>query len=224
MLKAIQDVFKYPLKLAMRVYERKKQSLYSQYETTFLKIERLENIHLADAKLLVDRSALLHQLPHNSICAEIGVADGSFSKKIIEITQPIKLHLIDKWNTKRYSDAMLEELKKELDGKISSNKVVINQGDSIQVASVFPDDYFDWIYIDTSHTYDHSLEELKAYSRKVKQKGIIAGHDYIKGNFVEGSRYGVQEAVHQFCVEYKWKIIYLTMELNVPPSYALQRL
>ena len=54
--------------------------------------------------------------------------------------------------------------------------------------------------------------------------GIIAGHDYILGNWDGLVRYGVIESVYEFCVRYNWEIIFLTTELNNSPSFAIRRI
>ena len=43
------------------------------------------------------RILLLRKMPKGAICAEIGVWKGDFSKLILNITSPMKLHLIDPW-------------------------------------------------------------------------------------------------------------------------------
>ncbi|MEX0773138.1 MAG: class I SAM-dependent methyltransferase, partial [Balneolales bacterium] len=83
--------------------------------------------------------------------------------------------------------------------------------------------YFDWIYIDTDHSYETTRDELRLYASKVKQGGIIAGHDYVKGNWITTYRYGVIEAVHEFCVNNDWELIYLTAEPIENQSFAIRR-
>jgi hypothetical protein len=41
------------------------------------------------------RKRLLKMMPKRSICAEIGVWKGDFSQRILDITNPSELHLID---------------------------------------------------------------------------------------------------------------------------------
>lgn len=53
---------------------------------------------------------------------------------------------------------------------------------------------------------------------------MIAGHDYTIGNWVEGYRYGVIEAVHEFCVENDWRISYLTVDTTEGRSFAITRI
>ena len=44
------------------------------------------------------RDFLLKQMPKNSICAEVGVYKGKLSERILKLTNPKKLVLIDAWS------------------------------------------------------------------------------------------------------------------------------
>ena len=50
---------------------------------------------------------------------------------------------------------------------------------SLEAAKLFPDGYFDMVYIDASHFYEHVLEDIAAWKPKVRPGGILGGHDYI---------------------------------------------
>jgi hypothetical protein len=91
------------------------------------------------------------------------------------------------------------------------------------IASV-QDNYFDWVYLDTDHTYETTRRELELLRSKMKKGGIIAGHDYLMGNWNAGHRYGVIEAVREFCLKYDWEMIFLTHELDIPPSFAIRQI
>ena len=97
-------------------------------------------------------------------------------------------------------------------------------GNSIDLLTEFEDNYFDWIYIDTNHSYNTTKNELEVAAKKVKDNGLICGHDYIMGNWTSGYKYGVIEALHEFCVLYNWEIIYLTIEQSIPPSFAIRKI
>ena len=58
----------------------------------------------------------------------------------------------------------------------------------------------------------------------MKKGGIIAGHDYVHGNWISAFRYGVVEAVHEFCVQFGWEIIYLTIEPTENQSFAIRKI
>ncbi len=102
--------------------------------------------------------------------------------------------------------------------------VEINRGWSTTIARNFTDTYFDWVYIDSGHSYDLTRQELEIFSRKLKNGGIIAGHDFIQGSYVVGSRFGVIEAVSEFCIKNNWELIFLTMDYRSFPSFAIRKI
>jgi len=59
---------------------------------------------------------------------------------------------------------------------------------------------------------------------KVKDGGIIAGHDYCKGNVKIALEYGVVQAVNEFCLKFNWEFIYLTHETDRALSFAIQKI
>ncbi len=59
-----------------------------------------------------------------------------------------------------------------------AREVVIHRGFSETVPADFEDDYFDWLYIDGNHSYQHVLNDLELSFRKVKPRGLITGDDY----------------------------------------------
>ena len=50
---------------------------------------------------------------------------------------------------------------------------------SLEAAKLFPDGYFDMVYIDASHFYEDVLADIAAWKSKVRPGGILGGHDYI---------------------------------------------
>ncbi|MBN3518746.1 class I SAM-dependent methyltransferase [Algoriphagus lutimaris] len=180
--------------------------------------------HLENGRLLAKREQLLGLLPENGIVAELGVDHGDFSRKILEINKPSKLHLVDVWQSERYPEKLFHEVSQKFQKEIEAKKVEINRGLSTKVVDQFPDGYFDWIYIDTAHTYSMTKAELESYLLKMKKGGIIAGHDFIIGEIDVPWKYGVIEAVYEFCEKYNWEIIYLTMERGISPSFAIREI
>lgn len=183
---------------------------------------KLLDKHLENAQLLQDRDALLYKLPKNGVCAEVGVATGEFSRKIIDICCPKKLYCIDIW----LDEEAYEQTKERLRDEISSGQVVLLRGDSRELLETLKDESLDFVYIDAMHDYEHPRQELDVCRRKVVKDGLICGHDYtlldIKMSPIE--QYGVVEAVNQFVVNNDYEFIYFTMEhLFMNPSYCIRK-
>lgn len=182
----------------------------------------LSDKHINRCKLLANRDELLKHMKPNSIAAELGVAAGEYSSQIIDTVSPQKLHLIDLWSSERFNENQMSDVEAQFSVQIASGQVQMHRSSSFEAASSFHDGYFDWVYIDTDHSYQTTLTELRLYKNKIKPDGFLMGHDYSMGNWKKHLKYGVIEAVHQFCVEEEYELAYLTMELN--QSFAIRRL
>lgn len=184
----------------------------------------LDETAIADLIILTNRKRLLEQMPIGSVCAEVGVAHGEFSRDILDIVKPTTLHLIDLWdfNAQRYASTMqtaLDAVATELDAGI----VKIHRGHSCDMLSQLANSSLDWVYIDAAHDYESVKADLAAALPKIKASGWILGHDYTRWGSSGISRYGVVEAVNEFCVNNNWELRYLTNESHRHISYAIQR-
>ena len=143
------------------------------------------------AKRIANRRRLLKRMPANGRCAEIGVWNGDFSEQILDVAKPSELTLVDPWgllaegpsedwNHKKHSssDAM-DTMFQHVTKKFKDNEnVIIRKGFSGDVLSQYPDDYFDWVYIDGNHQYEFVKSDIEMCFRKVRKNGIIAGDDF----------------------------------------------
>lgn len=184
----------------------------------------LQSEHVEHCELLLNRQQLLGKMKKNSVVAEIGVDEGKFSQLIYKKVKPQKFHLIDMWGSDRFHDGKFKAVKDYFAEEIEEEAVQIHKTMSTKAARDFEDGYFDWIYIDTDHSYETTRDELQLYAPKMKPGGIMAGHDYRMGNWQSMYRYGVIEAVHEFCVKQNWEIIYLTAEPTESKSFAIRKI
>ena len=151
-------------------------------------------------EIVYGRKFLLDMMPAHSVCAEIGVDRGVFSAEILETVKPAKLHLIDPWENDpdRY-----DLVCRKFADRVESGQVQIHRGKSQSFHDLFPDEYFDWIYVDGSHSYKSVRNDLDLYYPKVKMYGFIAGDDY---RLVEKRR-GLRDAVAEIAEKYFMRLI-----------------
>jgi len=186
------------------------------------------------------RLKMLSLMPKGGRCAEIGVWDGKFSQVILDETHPSQLVLIDpwdmladhsedtfvhsKWGDTNYMESMYFNVAKMY---AHLPQVTLCKGYSVPVLETYPDGYFDWVYIDGNHRYEHVLADLQIAARKVGVGGVIAGDDFF---WQQDDRRQVREAVLDFLsgVGFKRKIVALpqdeplTEPLTVPSRLGQQ--
>ena len=133
---------------------------------------------------LLDRKTLIASLPHGGIAAEIGVADGEFSEVILEANQPRELWLVDCWSHIPGSDDPANAIEQAQEAKYQEvlrrfadrPEVRVMREWSVAAAEKFPDEYFDWVYIDANHLQVD--RDIAAWWPKIQPGGALCGHDY----------------------------------------------
>jgi hypothetical protein len=176
------------------------------------------------------REFVLHLMPKESICAEIGVWEGAFSSQIMNIVRPRLLHLIDPWKfnpTYQHSlygnrsesqekmDDRYRNVERIFANEIISGEITIKRMSSSEAVADYPDDYFDWVYIDGNHLYEAVRADLELYYPKIKTSGFIAGDDYQLSGWWED---GVTRAVDEFSI--RPTILRVLIQAN---QYVLQK-
>lgn len=61
--------------------------------------------------------------------------------------------------------------------------------DSIEAAKIFPEQYFDLVFIDADHKHNAVMEDISNWFPLIKNGGLLTGHDY------GGKKIGVKQAV-----------------------------
>lgn len=122
---------------------------------------------------------IANQLPDNCRIAEVGVADGASAIFLAET-----LHAQGKTFNLRMIDSLdygklyqLNVLYKNVYESGLHKSIEIVPVDSLNASLKYPDDYFDFVFIDTGHTFELTKAEIRLWIRKVKHGGILAGHD-----------------------------------------------
>lgn len=185
--------------------------------------------------IMISRIDLLRLLPPGGVVGEIGTAEGDYAAEILAKARPSKLHLIDPWEHQAREDYARDATNVDdaqfairHDGvlarfaePIATGQVVIHRAYSPAAAALFPDEYFDYVYIDGMHTEQATSADLRGFDRKVKKGGLILGHDYATHPGARAMGFGVVEAVNRFIGETGYEFCCLTYEGS--PSYVIAK-
>lgn len=177
-----------------------------------------------------DLASLINKMFPEGKGVEIGVLRGEYSKIILERWHKGTLYLIDAWrhlddyidmngqHDEYHYDCLIETCKNI---KPWQDRAHILRMDSSLSANMFPDEYFDFIYIDADHSYEGVVKDLEAWWPKIKKGGLFCGDDYIpdngdiwltgQGEPVYAGKFGVRKAVNEFIAK-KDLVLYETTE------------
>jgi predicted O-methyltransferase YrrM len=177
---------------------------------------QLREEHLRDCVVVPERVALLERLPKGGVVAEVGTLHGEFAREILRTVQPHQLHLID--------HEIHPRVREMAEDPLFRDRLRVHQADSVEALESFPDEYFDWIYIDAQHGYEGVKRDIGAAHRKIKADGLLVFNDYTVWSYVEMQPYGVVAAVNELCIEDNWKFVYLALPCHMYCDVAVRRM
>ena len=136
------------------------------------------------------------------VAAEVGVFEGENARYMLTFARKLKLYLIDDYeNLVIFTGGPLvekdarEQVKTAAELNLSAyngRKEWVNKK-SLLASRDFPDEFFDYVYIDGDHEYESVKADIVAWYPKVKKGGILGGHDV--------NMLSVKNALGEFVVE-----------------------
>jgi predicted O-methyltransferase YrrM len=157
------------------------------------------------------------------IGVELGTQRGLYAKYLLENTN-LTLWLIDSWqHIDGYND--IANVSNEQHARnLQATKVAVAPHEhrynirkqfSVPAAEEFEDGFFDFVYVDADHSYKGTMDDLTAWYPawypKLRSGGLMAGHDFLNGENICGSEFGVRSAVFDFLKDKTHKL-YTTKE------------
>jgi hypothetical protein len=205
----------------IRQFEQHERERLRSHEESLAQAE-LSSVYIANLRVIIDRYALFNAMPKGAIVAQVGARHGDLAAEILLAARPKKLHLLDNWTSDQIDT--LQALHRTFGNEIALGQVVVNNGNPSESLSEFDEAYFDWIYLADLTSYESVSLILEICSRKVSPAGIISGKNYTLGSWSDRMLYGVIQAVHEFCKNQAWEMIFLTHEPNRELSFALRKI
>ena len=157
------------------------------------------------------RQDIVRFAPKGSVGAELGVATGQFSKKIMQIDHFEAFYAVDRWSD-HHDNYEYEGAKRILE---PFKKCTVVRQDAIEWCLEQEDESFGFIYIDCyAHTGQEGGSIIDAAWPKVQKGGILAGDDY------ETKYQPTVDAVDAFAEKHDLKLNIYDKHLNallVPP-------
>lgn len=158
-------------------------------------------IHRDELGVFLNEAGLLNR------GAEVGVASGEFSAKVLAHWMGHELILVDLWEPQPISvysdignvDGDQHEANRAAARALaaSDSRVRLWQRHSLDAAAQLDDGSLDFVYIDANHSYLAARDDLRVWYPKIRPGGLLAGHDYLDGVKAEGV-FGVKTAVDEF--------------------------
>lgn len=172
---------------------------------------------------------------------EIGVDHAQFSYELLTTGLFKNFFCVDDWNDTFYdvvddkgsplkllfnSNIIYESAKNTLK---EFNNVSLIRKKSEHAVKDFKDESFDFIYIDSNHTYENVKKDLEIWWPKLKKKGIFCGDDYFDGshkisynNIYYNVLFNVKKAVDEFCILQSKTVSLIQEEGRYPNWYIFK--
>jgi hypothetical protein len=117
--------------------------------------------------------------------AEIGVREGEYSEVLCKANPHLKLYGIDPYIAYTgYRDHIqnepFEDYYKQAAVRLAPYDYEFVKKFSLEAIKDFEDKSLDFVYIDGNHDFKNCTNDIAQWTKKVKEGGIISGHDYTK--------------------------------------------
>lgn len=136
-------------------------------------------------------------VPFAALGVEVGVDLGDNAKAMLDGWQEIHMTLVEVDAPKRVEiDYALRDFADRYDLVLA---------DSAEAAASFPDEHFDFVYIDDDHSHPGVVKSLNAWWPKLRRGGVFCGHDWdMSPVAVEVTRFLAERGVPLIVDEIDW--------------------
>ena len=140
--------------------------------------------------------------------AEVGVASGRNARTMFKTIPGLHLILVDPWKAYfRYSQELCDKRYAGAMKILEPYDKTVMRMPTLEAAPQVPDGSLDFVYIDGDHRFDAVMLDIILWAPKVREGGIVAGHDYY-----EFYQAGVVSAVRSYVQAHAISPWYITWE------------
>ncbi|CDX34970.1 conserved hypothetical protein [Mesorhizobium sp. ORS 3359] len=197
----------------------------------------LNGAHLnADARLFGTRDDLMASFRSfgPKVIGEIGVALGDFSEFMVRTFDAETFVAFDTFEMHKWPShwgRSSEEIfgrhthRQHFENRIRPlcTDLRVEVGLSGNTVPIYPDEYFDLLYVDGSHLYEDVIADARSASRVVKKDGTIIFNDYVLFDPFLKAEYGVVQAVNELVTTTDWRIVGFGLQQHMFCDIALRR-
>lgn len=163
--------------------------------------------------------------------AEVGVGFGGHCEHILAYRGIEKLIGVDSYrhvpgrdDPTNLPQQQFNQLRRRVSRRLApfGERFELVRAESVQAAARIPNESLDFVYLDADHRYDAVLADLGAWFSKVREGGVIAGHDYGHPDLP-----GVSQAVDRFFERLGWQVmvegdgVWWVIKRALPISYVI---
>jgi len=132
---------------------------------------------------------------------EVGVCEGCLSSYLLQRFPKLFLYMVDSYEDKNIwgrvtAEKAIHTAYKSTCAFVNRRSIVVSRSE--QAVQNIADQSLDFVYIDADHTYKQVKNDLYLWMPKVKDGGILMGHDYDSRMEKKGLYMGVKRAVDEF--------------------------
>lgn len=116
---------------------------------------------------------------------EVGCKEGRTTGYMLASLPDLKVTAIDPWcpvpnSAESYEGWDFEKIERDFWNNIGEHKDRLTMMQTVSSAAVqqVPDGSVDLVFIDAAHDYQGCLEDIRLWLPKVREGGILAGHDF----------------------------------------------
>jgi len=122
---------------------------------------------------------------------------------------PAKVYTVDNYCKSKTPEADIETAKRNISAFDIDDLVSIHIADDMEFIGSLPDSSVDMVFDDSDHSYDATLNRLRAYLPKMNKTSLIVGHDF----YIDGP--SVVRAVGDFRKENEDIVSILTIDCGM---------